>query len=70
MVSFLASRVPQLQLHALAPHLNHLYFKIDPDCGEVLLWELIIRKSTQQARFPNARVTNEHKFDHLIELDS
>jgi len=40
---------------------QHLYLKVDADGGEDALVEVVVRKSQEQRRLPDRRVTNHHE---------
>ena len=66
--AFLAGSVPQLQLDTLRANCNHFNLEIDADCGQMLLRELIVRESSQQAGLTHAAVTNQDELYHFVEL--
>jgi len=64
--SFLPSCVPNLELHCLSIELDRTDFKVDADSGDVALSVGVVRKSKQQTRLSDTRVSDKEKLEKVI----
>lgn len=64
--SFLASRVPNLQLHRLAIQLNSSDFEVDTDSRNVGFGVGVIGESQEKTRLSNTGITDEEKLEEVV----
>lgn len=68
--SFLAGRVPDLELDTRAVEVDGLDLKVDTNGGDELRVELLVHKTNEQARLTDAGVTDHEQLHGLVELFS
>lgn len=66
--ALLAGGVPDLELNILVVDDGSFKPEIDPNCGKVVLLELVFREPDQDRRFPHSRVPDYYSFVQMIVL--
>jgi hypothetical protein len=65
-VPLLPGRVPDLEPQLRTIHVYGLYFEVDPDCGHVVRFELVLAEAHENVRLADAGVPDNDDFQQEL----